>query len=138
MRRIARYIYVGVAWLALVSLIIAIFVAGMALFVQNSFWIAHREIGWNTGLPLLLLIITGLIGWIPRRLTAWLVALIVLHSVHTIVPSARDSLPMIAAVHPVTAVILAWLALTHARLATKLLIEPGSSDEAVSSAAGTS
>ena len=32
MRKIARYIYVGVAWLELVSVVVPFFLAGMSLF----------------------------------------------------------------------------------------------------------
>lgn len=131
MRKIARYIYLGTAWVELVSLFIPIFVAGMALFVRNSYWSTHREIGWLTGWPLTVLIITGLLGWIPRRLTAWLVALIVLHAVHTILPTLRTDAPLFAAIHPVSAVLLVSVAYVHARRATELLIKGAPAPEGV-------
>jgi hypothetical protein len=36
MRKIARYIYVGIAWLTLVGVIIPFFLAGMSLFECRS------------------------------------------------------------------------------------------------------
>ena len=123
MRRIAKFIYVGVSWIELVALFIPIFVAGMALFVRNSYWSSHVDIGWATGWPILLLIITGLFAWIPRRLTAWLVALILLHTAHTILPSFKAEAPFVAAMHPVTAVLLVGVTFMHARRANQLLVE---------------
>ena len=129
MRKIARTIYVGLAWTELVFLFIPVFVAGMALFVRNSYWSDHSAIGWVTGWPFLLLIIVGLVGWIPRRLAAWLVGMILLHTLHTLLPSFKADLPVLSAVHPVSAVFLIWVTLTHARRANQLLLEPrGGSD----------
>ena len=100
MRKIARYIYVGAAWLTLVSVIIPFFLAGMALFVHNSYWTVHVDFGWGSELPIVLLIITGLVGWIPRRLTVWLVGMSAVHFVHTALPMLKGTLPMMAAISP--------------------------------------
>jgi hypothetical protein len=124
MRKIARYIYVGLAWTEFVVLFIPVFVAGMALFVRNSYWSDHSGIGWLSGWPLLLLIIAGLVSWIPRRLTAWLVGMILLHTFHTALPGFQADIPMLSAVHPVSAVLLIWVTLIHARKANQLLLEP--------------
>ncbi len=124
MRKVARYIYVGLAWLTLVGVIIPFFIAGMSLFVSRSYWSLHGEIGFLSGWPILGLIIFGLIGWIPRRLTAWLVGMTALHVVHTLLPTLRSDAPMAAAVHPLSALLLATVTFMHARKATQLLIEP--------------
>ncbi len=124
MRKIARYIYVGFAWLELVSVIVPFFLAGMSLFVSRTYWNVHVDFGWGSELPLLVLIVVGLIGWIPRRLTSWLIAMILLHVVHTSLPGLKDDLPIVAAFHPVTALLLTWVAYKHARIATQLLLGP--------------
>ena len=129
MRKIARYIYVGLSWIELAVLFIPVFLAGMALFVRNSYWSDHSAIGWITGWPLGFLIITGLVGWIPRRLTAWLVGMFVLHTLHTLLPSFKADVPVLSALHPVSAVFLIWVTLTHARRATQLLLEPRGGSE---------
>ena len=129
MRKVARYIYVVLAWIELPVLFIPVFLAGMALFVRNAYWSDHGAIGWFTGFPLLLLIVSGLVGWIPRRLTAWLVGMIVLHALHTALPGFRSNAPVLAAVHPITAVLLIGVTLTHARRATQLLLEPRQESE---------
>lgn len=131
MRKIARYIYVGLAWLTLVGVIIPFFLAGMSLFVSRTYWSTHAGIGFSSGWPILGLIIFGLIGWIPRRLTAWLVGMAVLHFVHTLLPALKADAPFAAAVHPVSALILAVVTYMHAQRATRWLIEP--SDDPVGS-----
>jgi hypothetical protein len=131
MRKIARYIYVGVAWLELVSVIVPFFLAGMSLFVSRTYWSTHADFGWGSELPVLILIIVGLIGWIPRRLIVWLVGMTLLHIVHTTLPGLEDDLPLGAAFHPVTALMLAWVAYIHARKATQLLLEPRGRSESI-------
>ena len=127
MRRVARYIYVGAAWLALAGVLIAILLAGFALFVNRPYWQTHIDVGWGSELPLLLLILAGIAGWIPRRLAGWLVAVIVLHVVQTALPALKENLPLIAALHPLNASLLGWLSLAHARKAQELLL--GSASE---------
>jgi hypothetical protein len=124
MRKIARYIYVGIAWLTLAGVIVPFFLAGMSLFVSRTYWSAHGEIGFSSGFPILGLIVFGLLGWIPRRLTAWLVGMSVLHFVHTALPSFQDAVPIMAAIHPVSALLLVSATYIHARRATQLLLEP--------------
>jgi len=123
MRKVARYVYVGAAWLWLAGNIVPIFVAGMALFVDRRYWELHKDLGWFSELPGLFLILVGVVGWIPRRLAAWLVTVTVLHFAHTALPTLREQLPLLAAVHPVTAMLLAWVSLLHARRASVLLLE---------------
>jgi hypothetical protein len=122
MRKVARYVYVATAWLLLAWVLVTIFMAGMALFVRSPYWDTHKGLGWGSDLPLLLLILAGLLGWIPRRLTAWLIALIVLHTLHISLPVLKGDLPLVAAIHPLSATLLAWLSLAHARRAQSLLI----------------
>ena len=122
MRKIARYIYVGLAWIELAMLFIPVFVAGMSLFVSRTYWNVHVEFGFWAELPLLALIIVGLLAWIPRRLTAWLAGMLVLHFVHISLPGLKDDLPIVAAFHPVTALLLTWVTYKHARMATQLLL----------------
>jgi len=129
MRKIARYIYIGLSWLELASVILPFFLAGMALFVGRTYWSVHVDFGYWAELPLLALVVVGLIGWIPRRLTAWLVGMIVLHFVHISLPGFKDDLPIVAAFHPVTALLLTWVTYIHARKATKLLLEPRGGSE---------
>lgn len=123
MRRIARYVYVGVAWVAIAGFLANIYLAGMAVFVNRSYWEIHSEFGYTVNLIVPIFILLGLLSWIPRRLTAWLAALLLYYTFHTILPVLQENLGWIAAFHPVSAVLLVWLGLSHARRAGALLLE---------------
>ena len=123
MRKIARYIYIAVAWLAVVGFLATIYLAGMAVFADRSYWDIHSEIGAAVFLIFPGLILLGLLSWIPRRLTAWLVAMVVFYVLHISLPSLQEDLPWISAFHPVSAVVLVWLGLRHARRAGELLLQ---------------
>lgn len=129
MRKMARYVYIGIAWLTLVSVIVLFFLAGMALFVHNSYWTVHADFGWGSELSIVLLIVTGLVGWIPRWLSAWLVGMSAVHFVQTALPTLKDALPIMAAIHSVSALLLAWVTYMHARRAAQLLLEPRQESE---------
>lgn len=123
MRKVARYTYVGVAWVAIAGFLGNIYLAGMAVFVNRSYWDIHAEFGYAVSLIVPLFILLGLLAWIPRRLTTWLAALLLYYIFHTILPLLQENLGWIAALHPVSAVLLVWLGLTHARRAGALLLE---------------
>ncbi len=123
MRRILSYLYIGFAWLMVIWLLATIVMAGMSLFVRNSLWQTHTEFGWSSELPGLVLIVLGLLRWIPRRLVGWLVAVLVLHIVQTVLPGLRDELPYLAALHPLNASILTYVSYLHAKRARELLLE---------------
>jgi len=123
MRRVARYLYVAVAWAAIVGFLGNIYLAGMAVFVDRSYWDLHREFGYAVGWIVLIYPPLALLAWIPRRLTAWLAGLLLYYIFHTILPVLKEDLGWIAALHPVSAVVLVWLGLTHARRAGGLLLE---------------
>ena len=127
MRRVARYIYVAVAWVAIAGFLGNIYLAGMAVFVNRSYWDIHTEFGYAVGWIVPIFILLGLLAWIPRRLTAWLAALLLYYIFHTILPLLQENLGWIAALHPVSAVLLVWLGLTHARRAGALLLNPPAS-----------
>jgi len=124
MRRVARYTYVGAAWVAIAGFLGNIYLAGMAVFVNRSYWDIHAEFGYAVSLIVPLFILLGLLAWIPRRLTTWLAALLLYYIFHTILPVLQEDLGWIAALHPVSAVLLVWLGLTHARRARALLLTP--------------
>jgi hypothetical protein len=124
MRRVARYLYVGVAWVAIVGFLGNIYLAGMAVFVDRSYWDIHTEFGYAVGWIILIYPPLALLAWIPRRLTAWLAGLLLYYIFHTILPVLQENLGWIAAFHPVSAVLLVWLGLTHARRASALLLTP--------------
>lgn len=123
MRKIARYLYVAGAWFNLVTILFVIFAAGLMLFVSATHRETHMNAGWGSDLPILFLILTGLLGWIPRNVVAWLVAVIVVHTIQIMLPGLRADLPILAAFHPLNAMVLAVVSWMHARVATRTLLD---------------
>jgi len=120
-----RFTFAIVAWLFLIAVIVQVFLAGVGFFVPGvDPFSYHRSLGWLLhGVPLLVL----LFAWLARsgRTTIWLsVALIVLVGIQPFLPGLRTSLPLVAALHPVNALAIFWVALAIARQATALLRRP--------------
>ena len=120
-----RITFAIVAWLFVGGVLYQVFLAGIGLFNPGvDQFSAHRGFGWMLHLaPLLVL----LFGWAahPGRGTMWLLAaLFMLVLFQPFLPSARVDSPMVAALHPVNAVLIFWLGMTIALRATALARAP--------------
>jgi Family of unknown function (DUF6220) len=114
-----RFIYAVLAWLNLAVLVVQVFLAGVGLFGAGDFEL-HRNVGY--WLPIIALLMLP-IAWparIGRRLVLLTLAVFVLSFVQGILPALRGSVPLIAALHPVNALLLFWLSLVIARAALDL------------------
>ncbi len=108
----ARAAYVALLWAFLASLLVQVFLAGMALFDATSDFGLHREFGYYIGLLPLLALIAGAIGRIGRPAIWWAIGLTVLGVVvQPSLPILRDDFPLVAALHPLGAVALVVLTL---------------------------
>jgi mercuric ion transport protein len=121
--QILRYAFVAAAWLFFVGIVYQVFLAGVGLLGGGDMT-AHMSFGW--GLPLFVLVLflaalAALPGWRTFGITA---LLLVLTWVQIFLPGFRTVNPLIAALHPVNALALFWLALTVARRATELVSKP--------------
>jgi hypothetical protein len=118
----ARYLtvaYAVFAWIFLATLVIQVFLIGLALFDDESFRETHREFGFTwVGLAALLLLIFGLLARPGRREVVLLVGVFVLYIIQTILPGLRESYPVVAALHPVVALGLFAMGIQVAPLAT--------------------
>ena len=123
---IARTIFAGLAWFFIALLLLQVFLAGMGLFGATDMSL-HREFGYLISLVPLLMTVVAAVGR-TGRLTLLSAGLMVLAFVQTSLPYARDDIPVIAALHPVNALLLFWLALTIARRATILARGPGAKE----------
>lgn len=115
--QLARLIFLGLAWIFVVLVVLQVFWAGMALFAGGGFGL-HQEFGYYiSGVPLLMLVAAFFAR--PGRGTLAIVgALFIVTFVQTSLPLLRNDLPFVAALHPPTALLIFWLALTTARRAT--------------------
>ncbi len=125
----ARIAYLIVAWLFVVAVIIQVFLAGLSLFASAANWGAHRGFGYSISFLALLLIGLAFLGRIPRAIGRWLALLFVVYAIQTVLPNLRRDAPLVAALHPVNALAVFWIGLTHARRARGELVitQPGNS-----------
>jgi len=120
----ARYVYAGLAWLFLIGIVVQVFLAGVGIFgVQRDFE-PHIGLGWTLHLGPVLLLVAAAIAKVGRRIIWWNVALLVAVGIQPFLPSMRNDLPFAAALHPVNALIIFWLALTIGLQAWRLVREP--------------
>lgn len=114
MVRIARILFAGTAWLFLACVVAQVFLAGLAVFGDNDF-ARHREFGYTFGLLILVLIVLSLVGRLPRRWIGASVLLLVLFALQSVFVVLRASNPTLAALHPVNALAIFWVAQWVAR-----------------------
>jgi len=136
MTRYARIAFAGLAWLFVAAIVIQVFLIGLGLFGDVAYRQTHIEFGYSwMGLAALALLISGLVARPGRRTVGLVVAVFVLYIVQTVLPSAKQSYPAIAALHPVNALLIFGLALYVARSAMALARLGGESEAPVAPAA---
>ena len=119
MARFLTVAYAVFAWIFVATLVIQVFLIGLALFDDESFRETHRQFGFTAvGLASLLLLIFGLLARPGRREVGLLVGIFVLYMVQTSLPGFQESYPVVAALHPVLALGLFAMGLQIARLST--------------------
>jgi hypothetical protein len=114
-----RRAFAAVAWVFLGGVILQVFLAGLGAFKVTD-WTSHAGFGWLLGsLPLFVLLPLSLVAGLTTR-TRWLtVALVVSAALQPELAHARAEAPVVAAIHPVNAVLLFWLAWSVARAALR-------------------
>jgi uncharacterized protein DUF6220 len=103
----SRYAYTAVAWLFVIGILTQVFLVGLSLLGRQPSWQIHIGLGHTLGILALLLVILAYVGALPypfKRLTWLTFALYVLLA--DIVIFMRDSIPVVAALHPVLAITL--------------------------------
>ena len=105
----ARRIFPWLAWLYVASLLVQVFLAGLAIFNDPATFAIHVDFGRVVlGLMSLLLPVVAWIGRLPFvRLSA---GVLLFYVFQTSLPEVRASYPVVAALHPVFALVLFWLA----------------------------
>jgi hypothetical protein len=112
----ARRLHLWLAWLFAASVLAQIFLAGLAIFGATEGFALHREFGYTiVGLLALGVLLAAVAGGTGRTEIGLSLLLLVLYVVQTALPQARASLPVLAALHPVNAVVLFSLGVIVAR-----------------------
>jgi hypothetical protein len=104
---ISRYLYTVVAWLFVAGILTQVFFIGLSLLGRRPSWESHIGLGHMLGGAPLLMIILAYVGRLPRPMKplTWL-ALVVYILLADVVIFMRESAPLVAAFHPVLAVLL--------------------------------
>lgn len=121
MAKISRYIYLGAAWLFLAGVVAQVFLAGMVVVAARMGWTDHIGLGHTLSGPLLLMLVTLYLGRAPgsmKRLTWLLFGAYILQA--DVLIFLRFQAPLLAALHPVLALVDFALGLTLARRAWPL------------------
>jgi Family of unknown function (DUF6220) len=114
-QRIARPIHLGLAWLLVIGLLYQVFLAGMGVFSGASAFATHRDFGYTlTALPFIL-IVTALVGRFGRWHVIAAVVMFGQFILQSILVLQRDSVPAIAALHPVNGFLMLLIAVWVAR-----------------------
>ncbi|MCW5881477.1 MAG: hypothetical protein KIS91_11140 [Anaerolineae bacterium] len=111
----ARVAYLVVAWLFVAALLAQVYLIGLAFLAARPTLEAHVGFGHSLGILLLPMLILTYVARHPRSLkvrTWLLLGLYILQS--EVFAVIRGSLPVMAALHPVLALALFWLAVTVA------------------------
>ena len=109
----ARWAHLGLAWIFSGGVLIQGYLAGaaMAQLGGSGDFAAHISVGYSLmGLLALAVLVSALIGRVPRGQVGLSLVLFVLYIVQTILPTARTSNPALAALHPANAMLLLVLA----------------------------
>ena len=120
----ARYVYLGLVWIYLGAILVQVFLAGTGLFSAQRDFEPHIGLGWILHLVPVLLIIAAAVARVGARLLWWSAALLVVQFIQPILPALRTGMPWAAALHPVLAVIIFWLAASIGLQAWRLLRQP--------------
>jgi hypothetical protein len=121
----ARYLYLALVWIYLAGILFQVFLAGMGLFGTSRDFEPHVGLGWILHIVPVLLLIVAAVARVGSRLIWWNVALLVVQFIQPILATLRHDQPILAAFHPVLALVIFWLALTIGLKAWRLVQQPG-------------
>jgi hypothetical protein len=117
--RVMRVLYVVFAWLLALCLLIQVFLAGLAIFGTRSLITLHTTfVHYFEFLPILLIIL-ALLGR-TRHALVWF-SLLLQVQIELQYFFAHFPVSVVAALHPVNAVIMFWLTIHVARRGMKFL-----------------
>jgi hypothetical protein len=110
MVQIGRYAYVAVIWVFVAFLVTQIFFAGLGLFGVPRDMSLHAGFGWFVHILDLLLLVVALVARVGRPTAWWVLALFVTSAIQPFLPEIGADLPLVAALHPLNAVVMSIIA----------------------------
>jgi hypothetical protein len=108
---VARYAYVGLVWLFLLAVVIQVLLAGIGMFSTDPRDIAlHINLGWVLHLWPVRSLSAAAIGRVGRPTLLWVGALVGTVLVQPLLPGLAATSVVLAALHPVNALLIFWIA----------------------------
>ena len=127
MVRAVRIAYVVFAWLFVAGMVLQVFLIGLGILGrQSSGTSLHRDFCWLLHLIPLLVVLLAALARAGKRHWQWALALAVVVFLVPIFAVLRDSSPVLAAFHPVAAVLAFPLAIVVAANSITASREPPS------------
>ncbi len=123
--RLSRCAYTAVTWLFIAGILTQVFLIGLSLLGGRPSWQTHIGLGHGLAIAPLFMVVLAYAGRLPRPMKpfTWLV-LVIYVLLADVVIFLRGSVPIIAALHPVLAVLLFGVAGYLAIRAWRLMREP--------------
>ena len=124
MLRGARYAFVVLAWAFVVGVVLQVFFIGLGLFAGSENLELHVTFGWILHLFPVLILVAAALARAGRTRILQATALAVTVFIVPILATLRADTPVVAAFHPVGALVAFWLAIAVALGATSLVRLP--------------
>jgi hypothetical protein len=121
--RSLAYLHAVAAWVLVVMIALQVILAGLALrnLGGDGDFGLHAGFGYSiVGLAALALVVTAAVARAPRADIGLAVLVLVLYFDQTVLPAFRESMEILAALHPANAMLLFVLAIWAARRAGRL------------------
>jgi hypothetical protein len=113
----ARLGFLAGAWLFVVCVVIQVFLVGLDIFAKLDGEV-HRDFAYLYGWLVPVLVLLSGAARVPTRTRSLTLLLLVLFAAQTVLPSLRDQVPILAALHPVNALAIFAIGIVIARRAT--------------------
>jgi hypothetical protein len=110
MTRAARYAYLVLAWAFVVGLAVQVFFAGLGIFAGGANFETHVNFGYLLHLSPILVLAAAALSRAGSRHWQWALGLVAAVFVIPFFVYVRSSMPEVAALHPVAAVVASWVA----------------------------
>jgi hypothetical protein len=120
MIRGTRYAYAILAWAFVAGIVLQVFFIGLGLFAGRENLELHVNLGWLLHLGPLPVLVAAALARAGRTRILQATTLTVVIFFVPILAAVRSDLPLVAAFHPVGALLAFWLAIVVARGATSL------------------
>lgn len=129
-----RRLHAWAAVLWVVAIIVQVFLAGQAIanLGGSGDFTTHLNVGYSMGIVELVALVLAFAARLPRRDVLISAGILILYVVQTLLPLARSASPLVAALHPLNAMILFTVSVWYARHAWRAASAPAPAGAATS------